>query len=82
MFHRKRILSNIEPEKQMYDNAFFPEERLGFINQYQNSGLYPRSPINSMSQINYYQFGILDMPVSQYYQKEWWHFVYKTPRRW
>lgn len=82
MFHRKRILSNIEPEMQMYDNTFFPEERLGFINQYQNSGLYPRSPINSMSQINYYQFGILDMPMSQYYQKKWWHFIYKTPRRW
>lgn len=90
MFHRKRFLSGNRPEKQDitglpsdYKNMrYFPEERLGFIHQYQNKGLYPRTSIGSMSQISYYQMSIFSMSESQYYNRKWWHFIYKIPRRW
>ena len=90
MFHRKRFLSGVSPEKQdltgwplEYKNRhYFPEERLGFIHQYQNSGLYPRTSIGSLSQITYYQMNTFDMLESQYYKRKWWHFIYKIPRRW
>ena len=90
MFHRKRFLSGVSPEKQdltgwplEYKNRhYFPEERLGFIHQYQKSGLYPRTSIGSLSQITYYQMNTFDMLESQYYKRKWWHFIYKIPRRW
>lgn len=90
MYHRKRLLLGMSPEqqdvtgwpKEYKRTRYFPEERLGFIHQYQNGGLYPRTSIGSMDQISYYQMNIFDMLESQYYDGKWWHFIYKIPRRW
>jgi hypothetical protein len=58
----------------------FPEEWEGFIYQYKNQGLY--RGFASMNNISYYQNGILNLNPSQYYLPQWWHFIYKIPRKW
>ena len=62
---------------------YIPEDKLGHIFAYKNSGLYPnsliidfRSIINLESQIEILQ---LNQTCFDY---KWWHFIYKIPRRW
>ena len=88
MFHRERLLSGkkllYQDTKGLpshYKNFYYaPEETKGFIHQYKNMGLYPKISINSFSQVSYYQFNTFDLET--FYNKRWWHFIYKTPRRW
>lgn len=88
MYHRERLLSCKKLLSQDTNdlpagyNQFYyaPEEAMGFIHQYKNSGLYSRISINSFSQISYYQFNTFNL--ESFYSKKWRHFIYKTPRRW
>ncbi|MFT4223136.1 RHS repeat domain-containing protein [Dysgonomonas sp.] len=83
LFHSNRIKSGIPFATQdIPGRKVYPEERLGFIHSYKNKGLYPKSSIDAMSNISYYQLGIEDMDMSEYYLPKWWHFIYKIPRRW
>lgn len=83
LFHSNRIKSGIPFATQDVPGAVVhPEERLGFIHSYKNKGLYPKSNLDAMSNISYYQLGIEAMDMSEYYRPKWWHFIYKIPRRW
>lgn len=70
---------NIEGEAKVY-----PEERLGFIEQYKNEGLYPNNTTNIPSQIEFYQTGSGITPGDENYfdTEKWYNFIYKIPRRW
>ena len=90
-FHRQRFLSGKKPldqdltgfpKKYQKEFLFAPEERIGFISQYKNRGLYPKTSIGSLGQVIYYQYNSYDLPVSSYFKKKWWHLIYNIPRRW
>jgi len=85
--HRAKWLQGIPFEYQEVPEGLsryyrvFPEERLGFIHAYKNQGLFPKSTINHLSQIQFYQNGIFDLSLNQRFSQKWWHFIYKIPRR-
>lgn len=82
-FHAFRRNNSIPIETQdVPGKRVYPEERLGFINQYKNRGLYPKTTIDSLSQISFYQNGCYNLSSTDYYFKKWWHFIYKIPRLW
>jgi hypothetical protein len=60
----------------------FPEERLGFIEEYKNQGLYPNTTLNLSSQINFYQVQCIDLSLKEEFKFNWFDFIYKIPRRW
>ena len=89
LYHSRKILNGIPIETQKILHGepshyrFAPEERLGFISQYKNQGLYPReSNQHIMGQIEAYQNMTFNMSDNQQYSQQWWHFIYKLPRRW
>ncbi|UBM60063.1 hypothetical protein LAG90_05320 [Marinilongibacter aquaticus] len=70
-FHRNRILSRIGPESQepfWGFKKYAPEERLGFIHGFKNRGLYPKAPLNFLSQIEYYQLQTYGLSQSNWFQ--------------
>jgi hypothetical protein len=81
-----KVLNRIPLETQNIQGAkMFPEERLGFIEQFENNGLYPKLSTDAIkSQIRFYQMGSAIIPGdSNFYNTNlWWQFIYKIPRRW
>lgn len=68
----------------------WPEERQGAIKQYKNRGLhgdnadYFKIIKNTEGWINSYNEWGMYSPSYQYqpYNQQWWHFIYKVPRKW
>lgn len=84
MFHYNRMQKGI-PLKKYYSDfpnidhtLYYPEERLGFIHQYKNQGLYTSYTVNSVNHIGYYA---VQCQMNEY-MTPWWHFIYKISRRW
>jgi RHS repeat-associated protein len=50
---------------------------------YKNQGLYSKSGIDWVQRINYWgmQAGVYDM-YTPLFSQNWWHFIYKLPRKW
>jgi len=83
LYHSNKVLNGIPFETQNVPEAkMFPEERLGFINQYKNQGLYPDVSFNISSQIEFYQLGSVDLLQKDKFRFNWLDFIYKIPRRW
>lgn len=85
-FHMKRYLKG---QIERYDSGLgmssvdlLPEEHAGAIYEYRNQGLYHRSPTPHYQIIGNIQnqMKLFEVPHSTY-NKRWWHFVYKLPRR-
>jgi hypothetical protein len=82
-----KVLNRIPLETQnipeVKDSKYFPEERLGFIHQYENQGLYPKDSTDIIrGKITYYQIQSYNLMPNQYYKFNWYDFIYKIPRRW
>ncbi len=84
LYHATKIKNGIPLARQPGGiDTLAPEERLGFIYQYKNQGLFPREfNKHIMGHIRAFENRILDFPESQKYLHKWWHFIYKIPRRW
>ncbi len=86
LYHSNKVLAGGSFEKQApipgsnIDISLFPEERLGFINQYKYMGLFPKVK-GVLGQIMYYQDGCLNLNSSQMFKPRFWHFIYKIPRK-
>ncbi|MBS1775108.1 MAG: hypothetical protein JSS64_02375, partial [Bacteroidetes bacterium] len=85
MYHYNRFVRGIPPAKYYSDfpnydpNVLYaPEERLGFIHQYKNHGLYRSYTGNPLSQIKYY--GVNGGGLT--FKTHMFDFIYKIPRRW
>jgi hypothetical protein len=75
-------------DTEIFEVARWPEERQGTIHQYKNNGLY-RSEKNFLQlienteiEINTIQ-GLYNSPYNYVpFESKWWHFVYRTQRKW
>jgi hypothetical protein len=85
-FHMKRYLSgNLE----IVPDAYTPQMKLGLEEfagakwNYRNQGLYPKSPTRFYNIIKNVESQYLSPFGTSYnsFEKKWWHFMYKIPRR-
>ena len=81
-YHSQKIMNGYTFERQDFGIKYAPEERLGVIYAYRKSGLFIGSGIDVLSQIYFYQYKCYELPQSLFYNKKFWHFIYKTPRKW
>lgn len=95
-FHKNRFEKSgvngfAQGDTDLWQYGRDPEERLGVIHQYKNRGLYSKDTYNYYNTIttlenrmnNWYSYGIYNTPYNfTPFQKRWWHFIYKIPRKW
>ncbi|MBQ3656487.1 MAG: VCBS repeat-containing protein [Bacteroidales bacterium] len=84
LYHSMKIQNGISLSTQTelgIKYKYYPEERLGFLHTYKNQGLYIKHGSNIISNIQKYTNLCVGME-DEVFQKLWWHFIYKIPRRW
>jgi hypothetical protein len=90
MVHRRNVLSGKYNGVQINFEVKGIEEWSTYLHNYRNQGLYPNHGISLVSRINRYGtqggiYGAVVSPSGSYstqFNRKWWHFLYKIPRRW
>lgn len=90
MTHSRNILSGKYNGATTVSEVVGKEEWSTYLHNYRNQGLYWNHGIPLVSRVNYYGFqeGIYEMVISpnvsypKQFKSQWWHFLYKIPRRW
>ncbi|MGM0653690.1 MAG: hypothetical protein ACQES4_13065, partial [Bacillota bacterium] len=90
MVHSRNVLSGKYNGVQIDFEVAGKEEWSTYLHNYRNQGLYPNHGTPLVSRINHYgiQGGIYETVVSPsgsystQFNRKWWHFLYRIPRRW
>jgi hypothetical protein len=90
MVHSRNVLSGKYKGVKIDFEVAGKEEWSTYLHNYRNQGLYKNHGTPLISRMNHYgiQGGIYEMVVSPtgsyttQFSKQWWHFLYRTPRRW
>ena len=84
--HRHDILSGKYKDINLTTKLMANEEFYTYTYNYRRQGLYPNHTMNLSARLNAYgtRAGINIDEIFKYdsFDRSWWHFIYKIPRRW
>ena len=80
MRHSRNVLSGKYNGKEITREIAGLEEYNTYLYSYRNQGLYPQHGFNDLVyRINMYGWQAL---IDANFSQQWWHFIYKIPRKW
>ncbi|NLE05703.1 MAG: hypothetical protein GX638_13020 [Crenarchaeota archaeon] len=90
LIHSQNVLSGKYKDVKIDFEVAGREEWSTYMKNYQRQGLYHNHGVNIISRINQYGsqagiYGTYVTPTGSYssnFNVQWWHFIYKIPRRW